>query len=109
MLAAIRSGDRAAVVAAMGALVRQLDKEGFDGFAAAGGLQQLAEELLSADVARKVNTMKALRALVKHGMVPFVERSGLVDGLVACTGKRAPLLLLCSTNARHRTFCIGLQ
>jgi hypothetical protein len=94
LLAAIRSGDRAAVVAAVGALVRQLDKEGFDAFAAAGGLQQLVGELRSADVACKVNTVKALRALVKYGMAPFVERSGLVDGLVACTGERLKLRVL---------------
>lgn len=91
LLAAIRSGDRAAVVAAVGALVRQLDKEGFDGFAEEGGLQQLASELHSAVVTNKINAVKALRALVKYGMVPFVERSGVVDGLVACTGEHSNL------------------
>lgn len=89
LLAAIRSGDRAAVAAAVGALVRQLDKEGFEGFAENGGLQQLVGELRSAVVANKVNAVKALRALVNYGMVPFVERSGVVDGLVACTGEHS--------------------
>jgi hypothetical protein len=86
LLAAIRSGDRAAVVAALGVLVRQLDRDGFESFATAGGLQQLAGELSSPDVGRKVNALKALRALASHGMIPFVERSNLVAALVACTG-----------------------
>ena len=45
-------------------------------------------ELGSVDIAQKINTVKALRAFVKYGMIPFAERSGLVDGLVMCTGER---------------------
>ena len=98
LLEAIRSGDRAAVVAAVRQLARQLDAEGFEAFAKAGGLQQLGAELEGANVGQKVDTLKALRALFKYGMVSHVEASNLVAGLIACIGACAiPCALRCAT------------
>ena len=39
------------------------------------------------DLGEKVDTLKALRALFKHGMAPHVEASNLVAGLIACVGE----------------------
>ena len=90
LLAAIRSGDRAAVARAVRSLCRQLDQEGFEQFEAGGGLQLLTAELKGAEPALKVDVLKVLRALVKRGMVPFVERSDVIGGAIVCAGASSP-------------------
>ena len=90
LLAAIRSGDRAAVSRAVRSLCRQLDQDGFEQFEAGGGLQLLTAELKGAEPAVKVDVLKVLRALVKRGMVPFVERSDVIGGAIVCAGASSP-------------------
>ena len=55
-----------------------------------GGLQLVTAELKGAEPALKVDVLKVLRALVKRGMVPFVERSDVIGGAIVCAGASSP-------------------